>query len=126
MHVKSWWGVAPQKPMRASQDWKWVNFPAGKEIAASSHAEVMPDRCDQCPIHQDMLGLYLACSYKNGDDGKAEAAPLFQFQSVGHACAKGRSSATPVYFSFPPKAPRAIAGFCRPFATAARRMGDGR
>jgi len=51
--------------MRASQDWKWVNFPrAGKEIAASSHAEVMPDRCDQCPIHQDMLGLHLACSYK--------------------------------------------------------------
>ena len=46
--------------------------PSGKEIAASSHAEVMPDRCDQCPIHQDMLGLYLACSYKNGDDGKAQ------------------------------------------------------
>ena len=62
---KSWWGVAPQKLMHASQDWKWVNFPrAGKEIAASSNAEVMPDRSDQCRIPRDMLGLHLACSYK--------------------------------------------------------------
>ena len=51
--------------MHASQDWKWVNFPrAGKEIAASSNAEVMPDRSDQCRIPRDMLGLHLACSYK--------------------------------------------------------------